>query len=146
MGHGWKSTSMMKTHRRNVAKATSDHPLLTAAALVLGAGLAVRQALRLRGRMNFDGKVVLITGGSRGLGLLLARRFGAEGAKVVICSRDQDELERARQALLSRRIDVKAIHCNVRIRAAVEDLVRTAVETFGGIDVLVNNAGVISVG
>jgi NAD(P)-dependent dehydrogenase (short-subunit alcohol dehydrogenase family) len=76
----------------------------------------------------------------------LARRFGSEGAKVVICSRDPDELERARADLVARRVDVKAIQCDVRLKNDIDSLIRTAVETFGGIDVLVNNAGVISVG
>ncbi len=95
---------------------------------------------------SFRDKVVLITGGSRGLGLLLARRFGAEGAKLVICSRNEEELRRARNELHNRGVEVEAVHGDVRLKVAVEDLIRTAVETFGGVDVLVNNAGVIQVG
>jgi NAD(P)-dependent dehydrogenase (short-subunit alcohol dehydrogenase family) len=96
--------------------------------------------------MNFRDKVVVITGGSRGLGLLLARRFGDEGAKLVICSRNEEELRRARNELYNRGVEIEAVHADVRLKVAVEDVIRTAVETYGGIDVLVNNAGVIQVG
>ena len=96
--------------------------------------------------MSFRDKVIVITGGSRGLGLLMARRFGDEGAKLVICSRDEEELRRARNELYNRGVEVEAIHADVRLKIAVEDVIRTAVEAFGGIDVLVNNAGVIQVG
>ncbi len=124
----------------------ANHPVLKLGALAFGGYVAARLALRRVRRIDFRDKVVVITGGSRGLGLLLARRFGAEGAKIVICGRDQDELERARQDLQRRGIDVTAAHCNVRLRIDVEALVRTAVETYGGVDILVNNAGNIAVG
>src|SRR5205809_806553 len=99
MRNEWSRT--ISDQGRRVSRAASEHPLITAAAIAFGAAFAARRTLRFRRRIDFAEKVVLITGGSRGLGLLLARRFGAEGAKVVICSRDQDELERARQDLLS---------------------------------------------
>src|SRR5215211_3099717 len=116
------------------------------AAFAAGMYGAARLAACASRRIDFRDKVVVITGGSRGLGLLLARRFGDEGAKLVICSRDQEELRRAEIELKGRGIDVRAVQCDVRLKVAVEDLIRTAVETFGGIDVLVNNAGVIQVG
>src|SRR5438874_6865594 len=111
--------------------------LLALAGLGLGVYAAGRFAARRYRRMDFQGKVVVITGGSRGLGLLLARRFADEGARLVIASRDEEEL-RAAEADLRRRgaTDVKATTCNVRIREDVESLIRTAVETFGTVDVL----------
>ena len=107
---------------------------------------AARLAARASRKYDFRDKVVVITGGSRGLGLLMARRFGAEGANLVICSRDHEELRRAEADLRGRGVRVTAVHCDVRLKVAVEDLVRSAVATCGGIDVLVNNAGVIQVG
>jgi len=77
-------------------------------AVVAGGAWAVRSLLR-RGRgYDFQNKVVLITGGSRGLGLVLAREFASEGARLVLCARDEDELERARLELESRGADGSA--------------------------------------
>src|SRR3954466_11789068 len=110
--------------------------LVTVAALALGGYAAARLTARRRRRITFADKVVVITGGSRGLGLLLARRFAAEGAKLVICSRNDDELERAQTDLASRGCQVATVHCDVRLKTDVDALIRTAVETFGGVDVL----------
>ena len=120
--------------------------MLKWATVAAGAYGALRLAACASRVMDFRDKVVVITGGSRGLGLLLARRFGDEGAKLVICSRNDEELRRAQTELHNRGVDVEAVHCDVRLKVAVEDLIRNAVETYGGIDVLVNNAGVIQVG
>src|SRR5688500_2600765 len=120
--------------------------MLRWAAVAAGAYGTLRLATRATRAMNFRDKVVVITGGSRGLGLLLARRFGDEGAKLVICSRNDEELRRAQKELHNRGVDVEAVHCDVRLKVAVEELIRTTVETYGGIDVLVTNAGIIQVG
>ena len=90
------------------------------AGICVGLYAAVRLAARAYRRIDFAGKVVVITGGSRGLGLLLARRFGDEGARLVIASRDEDEL-RAAEADLRRRgiVAVKTATCNLRIREDV---------------------------
>src|SRR5687768_16293404 len=122
------------------------HSLLMFAALALGGYVAARFAVAKARSMRFRNKVVVITGGSRGLGLLLARRFGAEGARLIIASREQVELDRALKELQQRGYNVVATHCDVRLKNDVENLIRTAVEHFGGVDVLINNAGVISVG
>ena len=125
----------------------NSHPLLTLAGIGLGMYAAARFAARRVRRMDFTNKVVVITGGSRGLGLLLARRFGDEGARLVIAARDEEELRRAERDLRDRGVrDISIVPCNIRLKNDVENLIRTAVETFGGVDVLVNNAGVISVG
>ncbi len=120
---------------------------LAVAGIGVGLYAAARFGVRRYRRINFDGKVVVITGGSRGLGLLLARRFGAEGANLVIASRDQDELRAAQADLRSRGVaQVTAVPCNVRLKTDVHALIRTALETYGAVDVLVNNAGTIQVG
>jgi NAD(P)-dependent dehydrogenase (short-subunit alcohol dehydrogenase family) len=114
-----------------------------AAAVGLLAGLEVLSRLRAE---DLSGRVVLITGGSRGLGLLLAREFGRQDCRIVICARDEGELERARADLAGRGVEVLASRCDVSKRAEVERLLGEARARFGGIDVLVNNAGVIQVG
>lgn len=100
---------------------------------------------RLRER-DLAGAVVLITGGSRGLGLLLAREFARHGCRLVICARDRIELQRARADLERRGADVFAMRCDVSDRDQVRALVAAANTRFGRIDVLVNNAGIIQVG
>ena len=111
-------------------------------------GLAVRilvRAIRER-RFDFSGRSVLVTGGSRGLGLELARELIVEGARVAICARDAEELERARQDLAARGGHVLAIPCDVTDRDAVNGMVAHVVAELGDLDVLVNNAGTIVVG
>lgn len=111
--------------------------------------LAGWAALRLLGtgrRYEFIGKTVLVTGGSRGLGLVLAKQLAAEGARVAICGRDPEALERARSALEAIGAEVFALPVDVADRDAVATLVREVGARFGPVDVLVNNAGVIEVG
>src|SRR5437879_11242557 len=107
--------------------------------------IAIRQAVRRSRRMDFNNKVVLITGGSRGLGLVLARDFIREGARVAICARDIDELEGAQQQL-SPEGQVLAVQCDITDPDDVHRMVESVYSYFENIDVLVNNAGVISVG
>ena len=116
------------------------------AAAGAGALLAARAFFRNRNAYDFRGKTVLITGGSRGLGLVLAREFAAAGANVAICARDNEELERARQDLAARGANVYAFPCDVTDRAQVREMVDVVTRHFGRVDVLVNNAGVIQVG
>jgi NAD(P)-dependent dehydrogenase (short-subunit alcohol dehydrogenase family) len=116
-------------------------------ALVLSAGgLLTSRALRQRRRISFDGKSVVIFGGSRGLGLVLARRLGAEGARLVLAARDPDELARARDDLRLRGVQAMTITCDVTNRTQVEATIRQAVTAYDVIDVLINNAGIIQVG
>lgn len=113
-----------------------------------GAGvlLAGRAVVRRLFGYNLRGKVVLITGGSRGLGLVMAREFAHEGARIVICARKVEELETARADLKARGAEVLAVPCDITDRAQVNEMVNTARDRFGRVDVLVNNAGVIQVG
>lgn len=116
-----------------------------AAAICAGA-LATVLIKKQRQRYKFKGKTVLITGGSRGLGLVLAREFVREGAKIAICARDGAELERARMDLKERGAEVAAIVCDVREQDQVHQMIEAVRNRFGQIDVLINNAGVIQVG
>jgi short-subunit dehydrogenase len=118
--------------------------------ILAGAGIAGLAALaawrRASRRFEFRDKVVLITGGSRGLGLVLAREFAVQGAKLAICARDVDELERAADDLKTYDADVFYAACDIRHQQEVERLVSQVRLHFGRIDALVNNAGVIQVG
>lgn len=120
--------------------------LATTAGMV-AAGVAIsRWLLHASRRIDFRGRCVLITGGSRGLGLVLAREFAAEGARLAICARDEEELERARADLAAAGAAVHALVCDLTNAAQVRQVVRTVESTDGPIDVLVNNAGIIQVG
>jgi NAD(P)-dependent dehydrogenase (short-subunit alcohol dehydrogenase family) len=114
--------------------------------LAVLAGWAVMRRLRGQGSFSFDGKTALITGGSRGLGLVLARDLAAAGARVAICGRDQGALQRAEDAL--RRIGATVVgeQADVADRESVRNLIQSVTSKLGPIDVLVNNAGVIEVG
>jgi NAD(P)-dependent dehydrogenase (short-subunit alcohol dehydrogenase family) len=90
---------------------------------------------------NFAGEVVLITGGSRGLGLEIAQAFGAAGATVVITARREQWLGEAERMLKEQGISVHATLCDVADAAAVESLVQQTLSAYSKIDVLVNNAG-----
>lgn len=115
--------------------------------LAIAAGACVVRSLVRRSLgYDFKDKVVLITGGSRGLGLVLAREFAHEGARLVLCARDADELARARLDLESRGAEVFTHKCDVSNRSEVMELVASIHDRFEGIDVLVNNAGVIQMG
>jgi NAD(P)-dependent dehydrogenase (short-subunit alcohol dehydrogenase family) len=95
---------------------------------------------------DFRDKTVLITGGSRGLGLVMAREFAREGARLAICARDEQELEQARMDLEKFGVDVLSVPCDVTNRESVNKMIATVNDRFGAIDVLINNAGVIQVG
>lgn len=111
-----------------------------------GAGMLLGITATRRSAMTFRDRTVLITGGSRGLGLILARLFAREGARVALCGRDAETLERARAELARQGARVFAKTCDIRDRAEVEALVPAVREALGPIDVLVNNAGVIQAG
>jgi NAD(P)-dependent dehydrogenase (short-subunit alcohol dehydrogenase family) len=119
----------------------NTEPLILAAT----AGAIVFATIRRIHQADLNGQVALITGGSRGLGLLLAREFARAGCQVVICGRDEAQLGRAEQDLRNRGAVVLAIQCDVSDRAQVEQTVAQAVEHVGPIDILVNNAGIIAV-
>ncbi|MBW4619875.1 MAG: SDR family NAD(P)-dependent oxidoreductase [Cyanosarcina radialis HA8281-LM2] len=95
---------------------------------------------------DLSGKTILITGGSRGLGLVMARQLLDAGARVAICARDEAELERARAELEQRAGEVFALTCDVADRVQVDRTIQLVKDRFGEIDVLINNAGTDIVG
>src|SRR5438477_10749907 len=112
---------------------------LAASALAIG-GAIVARGLRATKRIDFHGRSVLITGGSRGLGLLVARQLAAEGARLTLAARDRAELERAYEELRSTGADVSIVPCDVSVRAEAEQLVNEIVNRTGSLDVLIHNA------
>lgn len=113
--------------------------------IVLGAMVAAMRRL-LQKEADLHGQVALITGGSRGLGLLMAEAFSAEGCRLVICARDGAELERAAAHLRRQGATVLPVVCDVADPAAVHQMVARANSEMGGVDILVNNAGIMDVG
>jgi NAD(P)-dependent dehydrogenase (short-subunit alcohol dehydrogenase family) len=115
---------------------------------LLAAGLGTAALARWRpwDHAKLGGSVVLITGGSRGLGLLLAREFGAAGARLALCARNVSELARARDELASRGYEVFAMRADVSDRQEARLFVEQTVAHFGQLDMIVNNAGIIQVG
>jgi NAD(P)-dependent dehydrogenase (short-subunit alcohol dehydrogenase family) len=90
---------------------------------------------------KLSGKVAVITGGTRGLGLAMAQAFAAEGATVVVASRSPTSVERAVAMLTAQRARASGLPCDVGDAAQVHALYRHAVETYGQLDIWVNNAG-----
>jgi gluconate 5-dehydrogenase len=90
---------------------------------------------------DLTGKVALITGGSRGLGLQMAKALGGMGAKVAISARKADELAEAKTALEAAGIDVLTVTHDLAKLETIPALVDAVLARFGTIDILVNNAG-----
>jgi NAD(P)-dependent dehydrogenase (short-subunit alcohol dehydrogenase family) len=111
----------------------------------LAAGLVLNRLGRTSAGYDVRGRTVLITGGSRGLGLVLAREFGRLGARVVLVARSELELRRAERMLREEGLDVAGVVGDVRETVQVARVVADVVAHTGGIDVLVNNAGIIQV-
>ena len=97
-------------------------------------------------RSFYRDKVALITGGSRGLGLQIARGICARGGKVALLARDADELARAKTDLDHFGTEVLTIQCDLLESAQIQSAVQQSLQRFGKIDILINNAGVIEIG
>ena len=132
----------MKPGRKQRQQRSRVAPLLAAA----GATLLVARRLRSKALYDLRGRTILITGGSRGLGLALAREMAAQGGRIVICGRDPDSLERAAASLANSGAEVLAISADVTDPGSVAEMVDAVSRRYAHVDVLVNNAGVIEVG
>src|SRR6266496_3778899 len=118
--------------------------LLLAGALLFVAW-AIARVIRTQ-RFSLHDKVALITGGSRGLGLVLARQICADGGKVALIARDADELSRAKADLVRRGGEVLTVQCDLLDAAQIPSAARQVIDRLGKIDILINNAGIIEVG
>ena len=120
----------------------------TLAMSAIGLGLVAARALGSRRAYDFGGKSVFVTGGSRGLGLILARQLASEGARLTLVARDGEELARAAHDIRSIRpfADLLTIQADIRRRADVDRAVGQSIDRYGRVDVIINNAGIIQVG
>ncbi|XP_053980158.1 dehydrogenase/reductase SDR family member 4-like [Hylaeus volcanicus] len=95
------------------------------------------------GKCNrLEGKVAIVTASTRGIGLAIARRFAQEGAKVMICSRKEPNVKKAVEELKSEGLQVSSVVCHVGDSDHRKNLLEKTKEEFGGLDILVSNAGV----
>jgi short-subunit dehydrogenase len=122
-----------------------------AAGIAAGLGMTAIALLRSRRARSMRGKVVVITGGSRGLGMELARQFGRAGAHLVLAARDEEELQRARVILAGEGAahsasTIEIVVADVTLREDALRIIQAARQRFGRVDVLINNAGIIHVG
>jgi NAD(P)-dependent dehydrogenase (short-subunit alcohol dehydrogenase family) len=90
---------------------------------------------------DLTGKVALVTGGSRGLGLQIAEALGEMGAKLALTARKPDELEEAREHLSRQNVEALALPCDLSRPEAIAPMVSKLIDRYGKVDVLVNNAG-----
>src|SRR5438093_7242271 len=118
--------------------------LLRAGALLIGAWITARAIRTVR--YTLRDKVAVITGGSRGLGLVLARHICARGGRVALIARDPEELARAKADLAPHGSVVLTIECDLLDAEQIRSAVRRIIDRFGKIDILINNAGIIEVG
>ncbi|SEJ27494.1 Short-chain dehydrogenase [Dyadobacter koreensis] len=120
----------------------------TALFAALGVGLFALAKTVYNEMTKYDlrGKVVLVTGGSRGLGLAMARVLAEKGAKIVICARTEEQLEDAKMDLLNRGAEVLAVEADVSIQNDVARVIQRTLNRFGQLDVVINNAGIMMVG
>ncbi|GAA5505932.1 SDR family oxidoreductase [Novipirellula caenicola] len=118
---------------------------ITAAAAYGGLHLA-RTIARHNREFSWQDKRVVISGGSRGLGLVLARQLADQGARLAICARTEEDLNVACNELRQRGAEVLAKPCDVRDKSQVAAFIDEVAQQYGGIDVLINVAGIITVG
>ena len=111
-----------------------------------GTGLMMLTKRFFSPRIDLQGQTVLITGGSRGLGLAMAEAFANQGCRLILCARDEQELQRAQSMISELGAEVIIIPCDLTDRDQVQRMVDQARARFGSIDILVNNAGIISAG
>lgn len=112
----------------------------------LGVLAIARAAYRRMTSLDFQDKVVLITGGSRGLGLEIARVVARKGAKVVLCARSEEHLENAEGELRGTGAEVLALAADLSHPDEAPQVVQRVIDRYGRLDVLINNAGVMLVG
>ncbi|GHO70752.1 ketoacyl reductase [Ktedonobacter sp. SOSP1-52] len=119
------------------------------AGIGLGASLALRTYIRRSLAQDLQGQVVVITGGSRGLGLAMAREFARQGCRLALCAREAKALEVVKEEFTQKGVEITEIYiqtCDVSKHDQVDLFVSQVLNHFGRIDILVNNAGVITVG
>ncbi|MBV8865195.1 MAG: SDR family NAD(P)-dependent oxidoreductase [Acidobacteriaceae bacterium] len=129
-------------------KKVNTGSILGVAGICAGTIFAVHKLLGNASLPGFSlhDKTVLLTGGSRGFGLTMAREFGSRGARLALTARDGTELQRACDLLAKDGIEARAFTADLTKPDEINSLLEQVIGHFGSIDVLVNNAGHISVG
>ncbi|MBV9792498.1 MAG: SDR family NAD(P)-dependent oxidoreductase [Actinobacteria bacterium] len=117
-----------------------------ASTISLAAALGTTLVLRPRAEDDLRGEVAVVTGASRGLGLLLATELAGRGCRLLICARDEAELDEAAARLRATGAEVATVTCDLTGAGAAERLVEAARERYGRLDIVVANAGIIRVG
>jgi meso-butanediol dehydrogenase / (S,S)-butanediol dehydrogenase / diacetyl reductase len=95
---------------------------------------------------RLSGKMAFITGGGTGIGRACALLFAREGAKVAVAARRREKLDAMAQEIIEEGHEALAVECDVTKKASVEKAIRVAEERFGGLSVIVNNAGTVHTG
>jgi short-subunit dehydrogenase len=116
------------------------------AAAGLGIAMAANTLYREVNKYKLEGKVVLVTGGSSGLGLVLAKQLAQKGAKLIICSRTSENNKAAKQELEALGAEVMTFTVDLAETKEVEKMIKKIIAHYGRLDVLINNAGIIQVG
>ena len=111
----------------------------------IGAWVTLTSSLAKKRQYDFRNKTVVVTGGSRGLGLEIARLLAKEGANLALCARDEGELERARTELLGYGVSVYTHVCDITDKVQLDQFIDEVQAQLGPVDVLINNAGTILV-
>ena len=120
---------------------TQRHPWATYGLIMAGSYCAFRMLRTAVRTQSLRGRIVLITGGSKGLGMILARDFALAGARVAICAPGVDELETARSCIYKEAAAaILAVPCDVSQRDEVDRMMRHIHRVYGPIDILVNSA------
>ncbi|WP_435016187.1 SDR family NAD(P)-dependent oxidoreductase [Tundrisphaera sp. TA3] len=122
------------------------HQIMLGLAGAAGLALGARALLRRSRRIELGGRVIIVTGASSGLGLLIARHAAEQGAKLVLTARSEDDLAAAAEELRPLGAEVLAVPTDLTDEAQVQVLVARTLERFGRVDILVNNVGTIRVG
>ena len=131
---------------RGITDLIRQNPLEAALfGLAIGAGV-LTAAMRSSKTLDLNGRVVLLTGGSRGLGLELARHLARHGCRLILVARDELELDRAVAELRAAGAVVQKLACDLTKPEDIDTMTVEALKIFGRVDILINDAGVISVG
>lgn len=125
--------------------ARAAHPVLRTVVVAAVAVFLVRAVRRRARRFHLAGRVVVVTGGTRGLGLLIAEELGRQGARVAVCGRDRRALVEAERRLAARGVEVLARPADLGDRAQAEGFIERVSLEWNRIDAVINNAGVIHV-
>lgn len=120
--------------------------LITSASAILGTLLASYIFKKVNTGYDLKGKTALVTGGARGLGFILAKKLASKGSEVLICSENQEDLNRAVALFEKENLVIKAIYCDLMSKEQIDQLIMQVKSEYSSLDILINNAGTIKVG